>query len=204
MTTKPYEELYQFHVQPFVHATQMESLAAYAASKGFRGFKSMYKKYVESLKAQSGTLYIENVTQFTNQPLELNAGEWEADDLGIHKKNGFNDEIACPHPIKVVDIKYDNSGRHYTVELQTASQYLGDVTQYQEQIAELESAAAEKDSTITAQASTIQSQESQIESQTATIQEQATTIQELREAGTAAELETGLDAAYEEGVNSVE
>lgn len=105
---------------------------------------------------------------------------------------------------KVVDIKYDNSGRHYTVELQTASQYLGDVTQYQEQIAELESAAAEKDSTITAQASTIQSQESQIESQTATIQEQATTIQELREAGTAAELETGLDAAYEEGVNSVE
>ena len=93
MTTKPYEELYQFHVQPFVHATQMESLAAYAASKGFRGFKSMYKKYVESLKAQSGTLYIENVTQFTNQPLELNAGEWEADDLGIHKKNGFNDEI---------------------------------------------------------------------------------------------------------------
>ena len=61
MTTKPYEELYQFHVQPFVHATQMESLAAYAASKGFRGFKSMYKKYVESLKAQSGTLYIETL-----------------------------------------------------------------------------------------------------------------------------------------------
>lgn len=53
---------------------------------------------------------------------------------------------------KVVDIKYDNSGRYYTVELQTASQYLGDVTQYQEQIAELESAAAEKDSIITEQA----------------------------------------------------
>ena len=53
MTTKPYEELYQFHVQPFVHATQMESLAAYAASKGFRGFKSMYKKYVELRAAPS-------------------------------------------------------------------------------------------------------------------------------------------------------
>ena len=118
----------------------------------------------------------------------------DANEQGLPEGYGF----------KVVDIKYDNSGRHYTVELQTASQYLGDVTQYQEQIAALESAAAEKDSTITAQASTIQSQESQIESQTATIQEQATTIQELREAGTAAELETGLDAAYEEGVNSVE
>ena len=118
----------------------------------------------------------------------------DANEQGLPEGYGF----------KVVDIKYDNSGRYYTVELQTASQYLGDVTQYQEQIAALESAAAEKDSTITAQASTIQSQESQIESQTATIQEQATTIQELREAGTAAELETGLDAAYEEGVNSVE
>ena len=56
----------------------------------------------------------------------------DANEPGLPEGYGF----------KVVDIKYDNSGRHYTVELQTASQYLGDVTQYQEQIAELESAAA--------------------------------------------------------------
>ena len=60
--TAPYEELYKFHAQPFVHATQMESLAAYAASKGFRGFKAMYKKYVESLKVQNGTLYTVTVS----------------------------------------------------------------------------------------------------------------------------------------------
>lgn len=53
----------------------------------------------------------------------------DANEQGLPEGYGF----------KVVDIKYDNSGRHYTVELQTASQYLGDVTQYQEQIAELES-----------------------------------------------------------------
>ena len=52
----------------------------------------------------------------------------DANEQGLPEGYGF----------KVVDIKYDNSGRHYTVELQTASQYLGDVTQYQEQIAELE------------------------------------------------------------------
>lgn len=103
LTTTPYEALYAYHKDPFTHAAKMEELAAYSVSKGFKGFKTMYKKYVESLKAQSGTIYIDNVTNFTNQPLELNAGDWEADDGGIFKKNGYNDEVACPHPIMPVE-----------------------------------------------------------------------------------------------------
>lgn len=103
LTTTPYEELYAYHKEPFTHAAKMEELSAYSVSKGFKGFKTMYKKYVESLKAQSGTIYIDNVTNFTNQPLELNAGDWEADDGGIFKKNGYNDEVACPHPIMPVE-----------------------------------------------------------------------------------------------------
>ena len=103
LTTAPYEALYAYHKEPFTHAAKMEELAAYSVSKGFKGFKTMYKKYVESLKAQSGTIYIDNVTNFTNQPLELNAGDWEADDGGIFKKNGYNDEVACPHPIMPVE-----------------------------------------------------------------------------------------------------
>lgn len=39
---------------------------------------------------------------------------------------------------EVVTITYDSHSRTYTVELKTASQYLGDVTGYQAQIAELE------------------------------------------------------------------
>ena len=103
LTTTPYEALYAYHKEPFTHAAKMEELAAYSVSKGFKGFKTMYKKYVESLKAQSGTIYIDNVTNFTNQPLELNAGDWEADDSGIFKKNGYNDGVACPHPIMPVE-----------------------------------------------------------------------------------------------------
>lgn len=103
LTTTPYEALYAYHKEPFTHVAKMEELAAYSVSKGFKGFKTMYKKYVESLKAQSGTIYIDNVTNFTNQPLELNAGDWEADDSGIFKKNGYNDEVACPHPIMPVE-----------------------------------------------------------------------------------------------------
>lgn len=103
MTPTPYEDLYKLHGQPFVHATQMEALAAYAASKGFKGFKTMYRNYVQSLKAQSNTVYIDNVTCFTGQPLELNAGDWEAGDDGIYKKISFNTVVACPHPIMPIE-----------------------------------------------------------------------------------------------------
>lgn len=81
----------------------MAELSAYAERMKFRGFKAMYKRYVESLKVQSGTVYIDNVTSFTGQPMELNAGDWEAEDTGIFKKNGFNDEMACPHPIMPIE-----------------------------------------------------------------------------------------------------
>lgn len=103
LTPAPYEALYKFHKEPFVHATKMAELSAYAERMKFRGFKAMYKRYVESLKVQSGTVYIDNVTNFTGQPMELNAGDWEADDTGIFKKNGFNDEMACPHPIMPIE-----------------------------------------------------------------------------------------------------
>lgn len=103
LTVAPYEELYKFHKEPFIHAAKQEELAAYSLSKGFKGFKGMYKKYVQSLKVQSNTIYIDNATAFSGQPLELNAGDWEAGDDGIYRKNGFNDEIACPHPIMPVE-----------------------------------------------------------------------------------------------------
>ena len=104
LTTGPYEELYACREQPFVHAAKMEALAAYAAGKGFKGFKSMYKNYVRSLKVQSDTVYVDNVTAFSGQPMELNAGDWEADDDGVRKRAGFNGpEMACPHPIMPVE-----------------------------------------------------------------------------------------------------
>ena len=103
LTAAPYEALYRYHDQPFVHETKLHELAAYAEAQHFRGFKAMYKKYVESLKAQAGTIYIDNVTRFTGQPLELNAGDWEATDLGVYRRGGFADEVACPHPIMPVE-----------------------------------------------------------------------------------------------------
>ncbi len=104
LTTAPYEELYKFKNDPFTHGAKMSELATYAVSVGFRGFKAMYKNYVQSLTMQTETVYIDNVTQFTGQPLELNAGDWDADDGGVRKKYGFGgDEIACLHPIMPIE-----------------------------------------------------------------------------------------------------
>ena len=103
LTTKPYEEIYKYHDDPFDHAARIAEMAAYASDIGFKGFKTMYKHYIESLKAQTGAIYIDNVTNFTNQPLELNAGDWEAGDDGIYRKAGFGEEIACLHPILPIE-----------------------------------------------------------------------------------------------------
>lgn len=103
LTTAPYEGIYRLAKDPFAHARAVEELSAYAASVGFKGLKTMYKKYVESLKAQRDTVYIDNVTNFNGQPLELNAGDWEADESGISRKAGFGYEVACPHPIMPVE-----------------------------------------------------------------------------------------------------
>ena len=70
-------------------------MSAYAASVGFKGLKKMYKQYVASLKASRDNIYIDNVTCFDGQPLELNAGDWEAGDDGIIKRNGVMDYVAC-------------------------------------------------------------------------------------------------------------
>lgn len=96
----------------------------------------------------------------------------------IQKLSGSDGELSLPegYGFELVDITYSHASQIFVVEVNTAKQYLGDVTGYQ----------------------------SEIETLSATVKEQAATIQTLQEAGTAADLETELDAAYKEGVNSVE
>lgn len=93
------------------------------------------------------------------------------------------DEFGLPagYGFTVAGITYDSRTKSYTVELQVADQFLGDVTPYQEQIAQLESEAAEKD---------------------AAIAEKEAAIKALEAAGTAETVKADLQAAYTEGVES--
>lgn len=93
------------------------------------------------------------------------------------------DEFGLPagYGFTVAGIIYDSRTKSYTVELQVADQFLGDVTPYQEQIAQLESEAAEKD---------------------AAIAEKEAAIKALEAGGTAEAVKADLQAAYAEGVES--
>lgn len=98
-TTAPYEELARYAGDPFLHQRMVELMSKYASSVGFRGMKLMYKRYRESIKSSSGSIVMDNPTKFDGQPLELNAGDWDADDTGVRKPMGGSEEIACLHPI---------------------------------------------------------------------------------------------------------
>lgn len=109
----------------------------------------------------------------------------------------------------VADIQYSAATHSYTVELQVAQQYLGDVVGYEAQVSELEGQVAQQQADLQAKAqeleskeATIQSQAAALEEKDATIQSQQETIEALEESGTAKQVEDKLEAAYQEGVES--
>lgn len=113
---------------------------------------------------------------------QIEAIHWEKPTVE-HLRTDRPEETGLPegYGFDVVRITYDSAARSYTVELQVASQYLGDVSGYQEQVAQLQS---------------------QVES----LEEQAAAAQSQAEQAVlnAEEKEEQLMEAYREGVESSE
>lgn len=102
-TCSPYEEIMKYSDDPFSHERAITQMANYAKSVGIHNFKKLYGEYTKSLKRAASEIYIRNSTNFTGQPLELDAGDWEADDFGVTRTGGMMKEVACPHPILPVE-----------------------------------------------------------------------------------------------------
>lgn len=102
-TCLPYEEIMKYSDYPFSHERAITQMANYAKSVGIHNFKKLYGEYTKSLKRAASEIYIRNSTNFTGQPLELDAGDWEADDFGVTRTGGMMKEVACPHPILPVE-----------------------------------------------------------------------------------------------------
>ena len=101
-TPAPYEELYEMRSDSLAHTLKLEDMSMKAANVGFRGFKRVYKEFVESKKAARNTYYINSKTQFDGQEMELECGAWEADELGVRQRTMMGDVVACVHPIMPV------------------------------------------------------------------------------------------------------
>ena len=113
-TTKPYEELVCIE-DPFQQTIAEKRLAEYAKKVEFSGFKETLRQYKASLKnaAQSSIYVIERLSKFDEQVLELDTGDWIADDAGIWKYGGLGGaiEVACSHPIMPIErLKNINTG----------------------------------------------------------------------------------------------
>lgn len=103
-TEDPFREVFE---QPtaFKQKRALELIAAEAQQAGYKGFKSMYTAYVQERRAmneQPNANLPVHATEFPEQPLELDAGDWICDASGVYRTgiNGF--EYACHHPIMPV------------------------------------------------------------------------------------------------------
>lgn len=100
--------------------------------------------------------------------------------------------LPAGYGFTLADVAYSAATRSYTLTLQVAQQYLGDVTAYQEQVEQLSQQVQEQQAAIEEKDAALQAQEE-------TIQNQEETIQAL-EADSATQLKQELQQAYTEGV----
>lgn len=79
---------------------------------------------------------------------QIEAINWAKPVIEYIGHHGSEPGLPEGYGFDVVGITYDSGCKSYTVELKTASQYLGDVTGYQEEIAALNGTVAEKNAAI--------------------------------------------------------
>lgn len=96
---EPYEYVHKFSNNQFELSRVVEVVSKKATGVGFSVFKRTYSEYVKSLKTQSESILADSVTQFENQPLDLNSGQWRADDEGITIWENYGERMACNHPL---------------------------------------------------------------------------------------------------------
>jgi hypothetical protein len=102
--TAPFEFVYSFKSNPFVHERVLTLMCEKAKSVGVNNFKKLYAAYTANLAKTASVIYSGNVTDFSGQPLELDAGDWRCSDDGVTGIGEYGAEnVACPHPILPVE-----------------------------------------------------------------------------------------------------
>ena len=105
MKETPYRDVF-FQPSQFLRNQRMEALTLEAKGVGFRCFKQTYRMFCQQMRklnvAGEGAA-ISDPTDFPQQPLELDAGEWLCNYNGVQRDARERTEIACRHPIMPVE-----------------------------------------------------------------------------------------------------
>ena len=68
------------------------------------GFRRMLKQYQEQMENNQKMVYANSTTSFTGQDIELDCGEWTANDWEISRRSGMGGvEVACCHPVLPIE-----------------------------------------------------------------------------------------------------
>ena len=105
-TAAPYEYINGIR-DPFQRQLAVDALSKLAKDYRVVGFMKKLQEYLKSLRSNRDAVYVNSVTAFQGQPIELAAGEWECSESGIVRHTSFGDEVACSHPIIPVE-RYRN------------------------------------------------------------------------------------------------
>ena len=101
-TSEPYEWLYQHRQNKFLLKQLVTRISEQAGSVGIRGFVGLWNAYCESMAQREGVL-TGRVTEWENQPVELQSGEYICVEPGVSLMDKFGyTQIICRHPIMPV------------------------------------------------------------------------------------------------------
>ena len=96
----PYKWLYGFESDPYRMACAEYKLIECAQSLGIKNPRAMIRRYAQG---RLGVQMASRVTEFTDQPMELDSGPYECTDMGIVREGRLGETIvACTHPIMPV------------------------------------------------------------------------------------------------------
>lgn len=104
LTPEPYDTLQKYTGSKFVYQVAVERMRQNALEVGFKGFNKMLRQYHQSLQDAKRQYFVPNQTEFDEQALELNCGEWISNDWGIYRDTAMGGkEYACTHAIMPVE-----------------------------------------------------------------------------------------------------
>lgn len=98
-STSPYEYAFQFLEDKFVLERVLTIMADRAGKVHVRNFRKIFAEYVKKKKSLSKAINLDSVTRFENQEIELNSGDWQADEFGVSINTDYGEQFACTHPI---------------------------------------------------------------------------------------------------------
>lgn len=101
-SSEPYAWLYQYKDDKFLLKQLIQKMKAKAGAIGVKSFIALWDAYCE-MQAQKKGIILSNSTRFDGQEIELFAGQYVCDNMGVMMQDRYGfEQIICRHPIMPV------------------------------------------------------------------------------------------------------